>query len=309
MQLIDLLTLKGGDKVTDEVNIDCLFNEAVTLIEKGDLNPAIELLSAIAEKQPAIDALLSLGKCYKDLGKLTEAIYWFDRAVKEYPENELSSLSLFHALSNNEQNNEAINEMKRFLSIAHSDQYESFRADYYFEQAMLAEEEDVRVSLLIRATLASPESAEAFSELGKSYNKLGNVIESETAFKKSIDILDDGWARLYLGNLFFSLERLDEAEKEFTEAQKRLPNLAVSFWCQADVHLKRGDLIVGEQLYRAAIKIQPNDAQALARLGRFLLEEKRRAEGTKYLQMALEKNPTCEVALKWKKQFNIDTEA
>src|SRR5262245_65155210 len=101
------------------------------------------------------------------------------------------------------------------------------------------------------------------------------------------------------------MDEWDAAEKEFVEGQKRLPDLAVPVWCQADVYRKRGDLKESERLYRAAVKLEPHDASTLARLGRLLLENNKRTEGAKYLQMALKEDPTCRVALKWKKQFNV----
>lgn len=293
------------NEVVKSKKIDRLFNKAISLIEKGDLNEALAILSAVAEKQPALDVLLLLGKLYKDLGKLPEAIAWFDKAVKAYPRDELSSLALFHALSNNGQEDKAMTEMERFLSIAPSENYESFRAEYYFEQGMLADADDLRILLLTRATRANPKYAEAFLELGKIYNKLGNIIEAEKALRKSVAIEDDGWARLYLGNLYFSAKNWTAAEKEFVEAQKRLPGLATPVWCQADVYRRKGDLIKSEQLYRKAVELQPDDVEALARLGRALLENNKSEEGAKYIRMALKKDPSCGVALKWKKQFDI----
>lgn len=287
-------------------NADKLFNEAIDLRDKDNLAEALTILSKIVETPPAIDVLRVKGKIHWDLRQLPEAISCFRNATRYYPDDEIASLALFHTLSNNGQDNEATEEMERFLSIASSEEYESFRADYYFKRGMNSEKDDMRISLLERATQADPKHAEAFMELGISYRKRGEVEKARSALNSSINLNDDGWARLYLGNLFFFLREWDAAEKEFLKAQILLPHVSAPLWCQADVHQKKGNLIKSEQLHREALKLEPESEYELARVGRFFLESNKRSEGTKYIQMALQKNPDCNMALRVKQEFNLN---
>ena len=299
-----------------------LLNEAITLFDNGDLEGALVILTTIVEspitfdllrrtieETPlALDVLRLMGKIKWKLGCLPEAILCFRKASRHYPKDEAVSLGLFHTLCSNGQDDEAQYEMERFLSLAPSPKYESFRGRFYYHQGLRCEHDSQRVLLFKYATEADPEFSEAFTELGQSYLKLGKIEEAELAYRRSIT-LNDGWGHLYLGNLFFGMENWDAAEKEFIEGQQRLPELAVPVKCQADVYRKRGDLKRSEQLYREAVKLEPNDSSMLAYLGRFLLENNQRAEGAEYIKRALEKDASCEVALKWKQQFNVCTEA
>ena len=297
-----------------------LLNEAIALNDTGDLAGALAILTTIVEAPIPFDMLRLtddeqtplvldvyrfMGKIHWKLGRLPEAISCFRYARRHYPKDESVSLGLFYTLCKNGQSDEALNEMERFLAIAPSAKYESFRGQFYFDEAMRSEDEEKRVALLEKAIQAEPEYAEAFMELGISYKRLGEIEKAEVALRKSIALDDDGLAHLFLGNLFFSLEEWDAAEKEFMEAQTRLPDVATPLWCQADVYRKKGDLGTSERLYRAAVAIEPDSADALARLGRALLENNKGDEGAIYIEMALKEDPACNVALKWKKQFNV----
>ena len=286
-------------------NNSLLFSKAIESRDKGDASSALAILFTIVGVPPDLKVLRVIGDIYWDIGQLHKAISYFRKATQHYPDDELASLALFHTLSNNEQYDEALSEMERFLSIAPSPEYESFRGQYYFEQGMRSEDKRKRIVLLEQAIQVDPEYAEAFMELGKSYKRLGEKEKAEAALRKSIALNDDGWAHIYLGNLFFSLEEWDAAEKEFIIGQERLPDVATPLWCQADVYRQKGDLIKSEHLYRAAVELEPDSADALARLGRFLLENENRSEGEKYIRLALKENPTSNVALKWKQQFSV----
>lgn len=286
-----------------------LYKKAIALMNQRDFEEALAIASNLVETSPSFHNLLLIGELYSELGMLSDAISWFHKTIKQYPNDDLASLSLFHTLYQNNQKSEALNEMERYLSISSSPDYESMRGALYFELGIECSNDKERIALLETATHADPENAEAFLELGRSYKRLEELEKAEAAFRKSIALNDDGWAHLYLGNLYFSLGDWDKAEKEFMEGQARLPDVAAPVWCQADVYWKRGDLPKSEQLYRAAVNLQPDDTDALARIGRFLLETGKREEGEEYLQRALKKDPANKSALKWKEQYGIRIEA
>ena len=93
------------------------------------------------------------------------------------------------------------------------------------------------------------------------------------------------------GNLFYNLNKFEEAEKEYREAIKINPDYA-------DAHNNLGALLQNlkryeetEKEFREAIKINPNYANAHYILG-FLLEElKRYEEAAIFLKKALQINP------------------
>ena len=286
-----------------------LYKKALSLINKGDLREALLALSSIEKEPPTLRVLCAKGSIYWNLRQLPETASCLLKAIEYYPDNELSILSFFQNLLDRTQSDLPKKESMQALTFANTKEYDSFRATFYTKYALLTNDYHQRVVLLEHATKANPNAADAFMELGISYRHIREMEKAEIALKKSISINDDGMARLFLGHVFFSVELWDLAEKEFISAQKHFPKYAAPIWAQADVYRQRGNPEKSLQLYRAAVEEQPDNAEALARLGRALLENDKRVEGAKYLQMALEKNPACEVALKWKKQFNIGTEA
>jgi Tfp pilus assembly protein PilF len=178
-------------------------------------------------------------------------------------------------------------------------------AEDYFIEAMRINDDKQRAELLEKAVQLDNKFADAYLELGKSYLWLKKFKKAERMLRISISLDNDGWAHLYLGNLFFTKKDFGAAEIEFSKSKQILSDIAVPFWCLADVYRAQGNIKKSEKFYRAAIKLQPTDADSLACLGRLLLEEKRLTQGAKYIKQALEHDKSCKVALKWKKQYKI----
>jgi len=96
--------------------------------------------------------------------------------------------------------------------------------------------------------------------------------------KQSIDTLlaaspDSPRAHQAMGENYFVLRRMPEAEKEYREALRLRPDVP-------EVHLELGEVYAGasqwakaEQEFRAQAKLQPGNAEAAYRLGTALLEQ------------------------------------
>jgi tetratricopeptide (TPR) repeat protein len=109
--------------------------------------------------------------------------------------------------------------------------------------------------------------------------------------KQSIDTIlstypDSARAHQALGENYFVLRQMPQAEKEFREALKLQPNLP-------EVHLELGMVYAGasqwdkaEQEFRAQSKLQPGNAEAAYRLGSSLLQQGRAREALAELQRA-----------------------
>ena len=109
--------------------------------------------------------------------------------------------------------------------------------------------------------------------------------------KQSIDAMlsaypDSARAHQALGENYFVLRQMPQAEKEFREALKLQPNLP-------EVHLELGMVYAGasqwdkaEQEFRAQSKLQPGNAEAAYRLGSSLLQQGRAREALVELQRA-----------------------
>ena len=105
-------------------DFDGLFKRAIKLRDDHRPSEAIKILRKLCDAKPASASVHGiLGQIFWDEGKLDEAVSSFDKAVQLSPQSELASLGLFHTLWNKGQQQQAINEMYRFLSIKDSKDY------------------------------------------------------------------------------------------------------------------------------------------------------------------------------------------
>jgi len=107
-----------------------IYDEAVRSKESGDLTTAKNILQALHLKNPKSPAILAVlaDTCW-ELNQLNEAIIYFSMATNLRPKLEAVSLGLFHCLWESDREEEAIDEIKRFLSEATSEQYEQLLKD------------------------------------------------------------------------------------------------------------------------------------------------------------------------------------
>ena len=104
-----------------------LFAEAIALEDSGRLEEALSLREALIQYSPNEEGfILSMAQSLAGLGRLDEAEHWYRKSIFIYPYSELSSLQLFHFLLNADRTDDAFIEMKRFQSIAHSNDYAEF---------------------------------------------------------------------------------------------------------------------------------------------------------------------------------------
>jgi len=99
--------------------------KAVNLSENGDVKGAKKILEEIVvmnSSSPKIHA--ALGSTYWDLQDIDSAISEFKEAVDLAPSWEDASLGLFHCLWESDKKDDAMVELKRFMAIGTSTDYE-----------------------------------------------------------------------------------------------------------------------------------------------------------------------------------------
>jgi len=101
-----------------------VIRKAVEFDENGDSAFALQVLSAVVEEFPG----LALGHSYlawvlSRVGRHREAIDHGRVAIQLSPESERGSILLFRVLWSAGESTQALDEMKRFMAIGHSDEY------------------------------------------------------------------------------------------------------------------------------------------------------------------------------------------
>jgi hypothetical protein len=104
--------------------------EALRRRDAGDHEGSLRLLLVVAHNnkgEPRIQYLV--GHTYWNLGDIANATRYFKSATSLDTENEAASLCLFHCLWDQGCKVEAIDEAKRFLSVADSQDYRHIIAE------------------------------------------------------------------------------------------------------------------------------------------------------------------------------------
>ena len=156
-----------------------------------------------------------------------------------------------------------------------------------------------RADMLLNLLTEAPNYGEAYMELGKCYIRNGQYENAVTVLKKSISLDDDGWARIWLGHVYYMhLSEFRRAETEYRRAIKIMPSIGTPRWTLAELLKDEGKLEESEELFRAAIELEPDCADSHARLARFLVRRGRRDDASVSLQRALALDAKCKLALR-----------
>ena len=114
--------------VEDEAEIGPEFTRALALAGRGDRRAAAEILERLAAKFPHRPAILGvLGSVRLGLGEYERALECYRETAALCPAFDLASLGLFHSLWGLGRREEAFAEMRRFQSVASSEEYDRLR--------------------------------------------------------------------------------------------------------------------------------------------------------------------------------------
>ncbi|MCE9555455.1 MAG: hypothetical protein K8T91_19075 [Planctomycetes bacterium] len=111
-------------KGNDLTRFAVIINHAIALDKVGEVGQAVQLLSDLTAEFPeAASTHGYLGWFLLQLGRNVEAIIQSRHAVRLAPRSEKASLIHFHVLWKSGEHIEALDEMKRFLTIRPSEVY------------------------------------------------------------------------------------------------------------------------------------------------------------------------------------------
>lgn len=111
-------------------SIETDFAEALRLRDRGDESGAMSRLSRWVNSPDATAAVLAVfGHLQWETGDLAGAVSSFQKATTKSRCSEVASLGLFHSLMESQREDEAFAEMKRYLSVAESPEYQRLLTD------------------------------------------------------------------------------------------------------------------------------------------------------------------------------------
>jgi tetratricopeptide (TPR) repeat protein len=204
------------------------------------------------------DGFISLGQAYMERHEFGSAISPLKRALEVNPDAAPAHQLLGYALLVQGYAADAIPHLERV-------QDKSALGIAQIQTGQLPE----AVANLQAALAARPNDPDLLYYLGRASGLLS---------KQSIDTLlaaypDSPRAHQALGENYFVLRQMPDAEKEYREALRLRPDVP-------EVHLELGEVYAGafqwpkaEEEFRAQAKLQPGNAEAVYRLGAALLEQ------------------------------------
>lgn len=172
--------LKGGEKNKADIQL----NRAISLVEKGRLDEAIEQFLRIIEKNPNYGpAYSNLGAAYYQKGQLDKAIETFKKAIELNLNDKAAHINLGNAYTDAGKYDEAIAEHKKVIELA-------------------------------------PNDAEAFMNLGVAFSQKGDIEEGINQFKRAISLNPyHPPARKNLGYSYYKMKKWPEAIDELLFAR------------------------------------------------------------------------------------------
>lgn len=240
--------------------------------KQRQFDTAIAEFRKVTELDPAFaDGFISLGQAYMEKHDFAASIPPLKHAVEVAPDSKPAHQLLGYALLIEGYAAEAIPHLQRAdektaLGIAQ------------IQAGRLAE----AVGNLQVALAARPNDPDILYYLGRASGLLA---------KQSIDTLvtaypDSARAHQAMGENYYVLRQMPQAEKEYTDALRLQPDIP-------EVHLELGEVYAGafqwdkaEEQFRAQTKLQPGNAEAVYRLGVALLEEGKVHEARAELERA-----------------------
>ncbi len=140
---------------------------------------------------------------------------------------------------------------------------------------------------LNRALAIRPLDANALQLLGLIRQKQGRLPDAEDFYRRSLAIKREPHVHYNLGTLFHQQARVDEAIAAFADAVRLKPNYAEALLRLGQAYQMKSDFAAAEKAFRQALRVQPNFLLARQFLGGVLADSGRGAEAEQVLRQAL----------------------
>ncbi|MFW6140316.1 MAG: sulfatase-like hydrolase/transferase [Acidobacteriota bacterium] len=231
------------------IEVDNLFNEAITASEAGKLEAAHQLYQRLLLKQSnfVIGYEYASYNLYK-MEKLGDAIDLLEKAVRQ----NLVTKSLLARLG------------------------------LYYQEAGQIEES---IKILERVIQKNKNYAEAFNYLGVSYYQSGQMQKAVDSFQKALSLDKDyAMAMNNLGNCYLSLEQLNQAEQYYKQAVSVDPELDSPHNGLGVVYYRKGEINQSIEQWEKSLKINPQQADTLYNLGRAYLNQGNKKRALEFLE-------------------------
>jgi Flp pilus assembly protein TadD len=154
------------------------------------------------------------------------------------------------------------------------------------------------VEKLKLATSLLTTNAQAWNYLGVAYHRAGQTTNAAAAYKKALDLNRDLLeVRYNLGCLWLDQNKLDAAKAEFTAYTLRRANAAEGWLKLGTAQLRGREANAAEKSFREALRLNPQNVEALNGLGLVQLQRNRPRDAAQSFAAALKQQADYRPAL------------
>jgi len=243
----------------------------------------------LASVEPCAEADFNLGVALERLGKMQEAICYYEQALRISPDFYTAQNNLGSALLQADRGPEAIGHYEQAVRIrpdfaeAHYNLGIALTGQGRMPEAIGHYEQAVRIR---------PDFAEAHYNLGVALVQQGRLQEAISHWEQALRIQpNDADVHYNLGFTLLQLGRVQEASEQYEQALQIKPDLAEAHHDLAVALEQAGRVqeVIGH--YEQALRIKPDDAEAHNNLGNALDKLARPQEAIKHYEQAVRIRP------------------
>jgi tetratricopeptide (TPR) repeat protein/predicted Ser/Thr protein kinase len=236
------------------------------------------------------DAHVSLAVTYRGAGRLDDAIAQLTRALELQKEDAEAHRVLAGVLADRGDVDGAVAEMHRAIAIR-----PGYWVNYDDLGTILSDASRYReaVAAYGKVVALQPDKAWGFSQLGSTYQLLGDTDRAMANLERAAALGASANVWSSLGTLYYGKTRYADAERAFRRASEMKPNSAIYSRNLGDVYTKLGRPDDARTAYLRAIalaqadlRVNPNDAVAMARLAVYEAKVHRARDAEQHIRRA-----------------------
>ncbi len=259
----------------DPTYTEAFFNQGMSLMKLNKPAEATKAFEAALKLEPGNTApYVQLGTLYLKQGKRDRAVEAFKKAIETSDAQEKAD-SGFKAL------------LKRDVMKRNTDAYRGLALAYL----QLGKVDDA-VATLKLATEKMPKDASARVALGEAYLAQSNFDGAVEQFQKRLELEPGTDARLDLARAYTKKRVAKQAEPLYREILKEEPTNRAAKLGLSDLFAAQGRYADAEGILKEMTTSDPNDGQALMRLGLLKSRMQRPDQALEPLEKAVQVNPS-----------------
>src|SRR5262245_61030272 len=261
------------------------FRLALLQLQQGEWRESLKTARQIIRRWPDRDAYILVGQNYLNLRQLHRAEQAFRQslAVRARPWNWVFLGFTLYRLGQKEESQECYRKALK-LDPKYEEAHYNLGCSYKLQKQYTKAEKHLR-----KAIALNPKYALAYAELGAVLNHKENTLkEAAQVLRKSIRLNPNyGWARVYLANCLWQLDKLKAANEQYLKVIELWPDYSLSYWTYGDfLSSTSKNAELGEKYLRRAIELDSKDTRANYYLGDHLLRQEKIIEAKSFLKRA-----------------------